>query len=179
MRLTIPALTPVIAVALIASAGCGGDEPGPVTAPEDFAITIEHSDGSVAPPAHVQWRLEVDETGQGTLAYTPDYPGSGVPTFTAQFDVEAGARDELYAELAERDLLRNLEPADDPPIGGSSDSAAVTADGDTYEIPAWTDDGAPLATLKRRIHRLAPAEVWDDFEQRRRDYAAKRYEAPS
>ena len=178
MRFPIPAVLPVIAIAL-ALAGCGGgSEPGDEP-PEDFAITIEHSDGRVTPPAHAEWRLAVDETGQGILEYTPDYPGDGVPTFTAQFDVDPGAIDDLYTALAERDLLRDLEPEPDPPIGGATESATVTADGRTFEIPAFADGAAPLAPLERQIHRLAPRQVWDDFAERRETYAAERYDADS
>jgi hypothetical protein len=180
MRLPIPAALPAIAIALIALAGCGGNGSGTGDdPPDDFAITVEHSDGSIAPPAHVQWRLAVDETGQGILEYAPDYPGDGVPTFTAQFDVDPGAVDDLYAALTEQDLLRDLDPAPDPPIGGATESAIVTADGRTVEIPAFTDGAAPLAPLERQIHRLAPRQVWDDFSKRREAYAAERYGAAS
>lgn len=179
MRIPIPAVLPVIAIALTALAGCGGADSGPDGPPEDFAIAVEHSDGSLAPPAHVQWRLTVDGTGQGTLEYVPDYPGDGVPTFTAQFDVDAGALDDLYAALDERDLLRDIEPAADPPIGGATESATVTADGRTFEIPAYADSGPPLAPLERQIHRLAPRSVWDDFAERREAYAAERYGDPA
>lgn len=178
MRFPIPAVLPAIAIAL-ALAGCGGgSEPGDEP-PEDFAITIEHTDGSVAPPAHAEWRLAVDETGQGILEYTPDYPGDGVPTFTAQFDADPGAIDDLYTALARRDLLRDLEPGADPPIGGATESATVTADGRTFEIPAFADGSARLAPLERQIHRLAPRQVWDDFADRRETYAAERYDADS
>ena len=177
MRFPIPALPPVIAIALIALAGCGeGPEPGDEP-PADFAIVVEHSDGSVPPPAHAEWRLAVDETGQGTLEYTPDYPGDGVPTFTAQFDAQPGAMDDLYSAMAKRDLLRDLEPDPDPPIGGATESATVTADGHTYEVPAFSDGSAPLAPLERQIHRLAPRQVWDDFAERRQTYAAEHYDA--
>ncbi|MFN8112450.1 MAG: hypothetical protein U0R51_04545 [Solirubrobacterales bacterium] len=180
MRFPIPAALPAIAIALIALAGCGGNDSGTgEDPPDDFAITVEHSDGSVPPPAHVQWRLAVDETGQGILDYVPDYPGDGVPTFTAQFDVDPGAVDDLYSALAKRDLLRDLDPDPDPPIGGATESATVTADGKTFEIPAFADGAAPLAPLERQIHRLAPRQVWDDFAKRREAYAAKRYDAAS
>ncbi len=181
MRFRSPAAGPAIATVILAilfATGCGsagGDSTDP---PDDFAITVEHSDGSVPPPAHVQWRLAVDETGQGILDYTPDYPGDGVPTFTAQFDVETTTVDDLYAALEKRDLLRNQDEASDPPVGGASDSATVTADGETYEIPAFTDEGAPLAPLERQIHRLVPRQVWNDFDKRREAYVEKRYGDP-
>jgi hypothetical protein len=122
-----------------------------------------------------EWRLEVDDAQQGILEYTPDYPGPGVPTWRAQFDVAVTAIDDLYAELRRRDLLRDLDAASDPPVGGGIGTAAVTVAGRTHEIPPFTDDGAPLAPLERQIHVLVPGRVWRDFEERREAYAERRY----
>jgi hypothetical protein len=168
--------TAVLAAALLALlAGCGDGGDDTTTAPADFAITVDHADGSVPPPHHAVWRLEVDDAGQGVLAYTPDYPGPDVPTWRAEFDVAATTVDDLYAALRRRDLLDDLEPASDEPVGGPVETATVTADGKTHEIPAFTDAGAPLATLEREIHALAPGRVWRDFEERREAYAERRY----
>jgi len=110
--------TAVIAAALLALlAGCGEGDDDTTMAPADFAITVDHADGSVPPPHHAVWRLEVDDTGQGVLVYTPDYPGPDVPTWRAEFDVAATAADDLYAALRRHDLLGELEPASDEPVG--------------------------------------------------------------
>jgi hypothetical protein len=172
-------LTAVTLAALVALlAGCGDGSADATTAPDDFAITVHHADGSLPPPHHAVWRLSVDDAGQGVLAYTPDYPGPGVPTFTAEFDVEAGAIEDLYAALRRADLLRDLTAAT-PPAGSTVETATVTAAGHTYEIPAYADGSAPMAPLERRIRNLVPARVWSDFAERRREYARDRYgEAP-
>lgn len=168
--------TTVIAAALLALlAGCGEGDDDTTTTPPDFAITVDHADGSVPPPHHAVWRLEVDDTGQGVLVYTPDYPSSDVPTWRAEFDVAATAIDDLYAALRRHDLLGELEPASDEPVGGPVETAALTADGKTREIPAFTEAGAPLAPLEREIHALVPGRVWRDFEERRDAYAERRY----
>ena len=49
-------------------------------------------------------------------------------------------------------------------------SATVTADGETYEIPAYTGDGAPLQPLAGLIHKLVPRLIWNDFEKRAEQY---------
>lgn len=168
--------TAVIAAALLALlAGCGEGDDDTTMAPADFAITVDHADGSVPPPHHAVWRLEVDGTGQGVLVYTPDYPGPDVPTWRAEFDVAVTAADDLYAALRRHDLLGELEPASDEPVGGPVETATVTADGKTHEIPAFTEAGAPLAPLEREIHALVPRRVWRDFEERRDAYAERSY----
>ena len=111
---------------------------------------------------------------QGSLEYTAGYPGPDTPTYKAQFDVESSAMSDLYDGLADNDLLRDEEASapEDAPIGGSAVTATVTADGNTYVIPAYTEDGAPLQSLAGLIHRLVPRLVWNDFETR----AKKHYE---
>jgi len=151
---------------LLLLAGCGSSGDDVAEPPADFAITIHHVDGSVPPPDHVEWTLTVDDALQGTLDYTAGYPGPDTPTYKAQFDVESTAMRDLYDELADNDLLRDQDESSDPPIGGSSVTATVTADGKTYEIPAYTDDGAPLQPLAGVIHRLVPRLTWNDFEKR-------------
>jgi hypothetical protein len=175
MRLPRPATTVLAAALLALLAGCGDGGDDTTTTPADFAISVDHADGSVPPPHHAVWRLEVDDTGQGVLAYTPDYPGSDVPTWRAEFDVAATAVDDLYAALRRHDLLGELEPTSDEPVGGPVETATVTADGKTNEIPAFTDGGAPLAPLAREIHALVPVRVWRNFDERRDAYAERRY----
>lgn len=157
----------------ISALGCGGADPG--ERPADFAITVEHVDGSVPPPAHTEWTLEVDAAGRGTIAYLPDYEGEGVPTFRERFAVDAASLDALYAHLAELDLLRSREEGENPPVGGATESATVTADGERYEIPTYADGVAPLEPVGEEIRDLAPASVWEALESRRDAYDARRY----
>ena len=105
-------------------------------------------------------RYEVADDLQATLAYTAGYPGPDTPAYKAQFDVEGAAMSDLYDGLAENDLLRDQDPVppEETPIGGATLTATVTADGETYEIPAHTADGAPLQPLaglvtQRRFER--------------------------
>jgi hypothetical protein len=165
------ALGSIFLLSGILLAGCGGSSEDVADPPDDFAITIRHVDGSVPPPGHAEWTLGVDDALQGTLEYTAGYPGAGAPTYKAQFDVESTAMRDLYDGLVDNDLLRDQDPASDPPIGGAAVTATVTADGRTYEIPAYTADGAPLQPLAGLIHRLVPRLVWNDFEKRaEKDY---------
>ena len=163
-------------VSMVILAGCGGEaDDSPAEPPTDFAITVEHGDGSLPPPDHVEWTLTVGDDAQGRLDFIPDYPGAGVPTFSAQFDVEGAAIADLYDGLVDNDLLRSQDQSGEAPPGGASVSATVTAGGETYEIPAYTDGSAPLAPVERLIRRLVPRQVWDDFAKRRDAYDERRY----
>src|SRR5690554_31851 len=94
--------------ALVAGPGCGGDDPNepasttsttaPSARPADFAITVEHTDGTVAPPYHDEWTLAIEAGGQATLTYVPDYPGKGVPEIRNTFTVDDAQMDALYED---------------------------------------------------------------------------------
>ena len=142
-----PRPSPHLLLSGILLSGCGGSSDDVAEPPDDFAITVHHVDGSTPPPDHAEWTLVVDDDLQGTLDYTAGYPGPDTPAYKAQFDVESAAMSDLYDGLADNDLLRDQDPCPrSTPIGGAAVTATVTADGETYEIPAYTDDGAPLAT---------------------------------
>jgi hypothetical protein len=165
MRFLIAAAASVVAPLILLS-GCGGSAENVAVPPADFAITVDHADGSVPPPEHAEWTLTVDDALQGTLDYTAGYPGRGAPTYKAQFDVESTKMSDLYDGLADNDLLRDQVRSGEAPIGGPSETATITAAGETYEVPAQTTGGAPLQPVAGLIHRLVPRLIWQDFERR-------------
>jgi len=147
----------VIATAL---AGCGsGDDP----VPDDFELSFRHAAGSVPPPFHDEWRLDAGLDGKGSLTYHPDYPSRDPPVFRESFSVPR----EQVAALYER--VRDAGDGGDEGVGGDTNEATVTADGDRTEVAALEE------ALVADIHDLAPASVWSDIERRRDEYARQRY----
>ncbi len=167
------------ALAAVAVAGCGSggssDDP-PESRPDDFAFTVVHSDGSVAPPYHAEWSVEVDAEGNGLATYTPDYSGEDVPTYKAKFEVSDEDMDRIYAEMRDAGLLEEIEPADDPPIGGSTETARIYADGETFDVPAFDSSGGEtLGSVADSVRGLVPGEDWKSFERKRAAYVQQEY----
>lgn len=172
-RIAIP-LLPIALIAAFALAGCGGGASD--SRPDDFAFTFAHSDGSVAPPNHVEWTVVVDPDGGGRATYTPDYGGENVPVYKAKFTVGDDDLDAIYADMRGAGLLEQIEPAEDAPIGGDVETARIYADGETFDVPPFDDSGAaPLAEVSEQVRALVPEEDWRSFERRRDDYAQQRY----
>lgn len=175
-RIAIPLLLTAL-LAAFALAGCGGGSGDPPdTRPDDFAFEFAHSDGSVAPPDHVEWTVAVDPEGGGRATYTPDYGGEEVPVYKATFTVSDEDMDAIYADMRAAGLLVPIEPAEDEPIGGDVETARIDADGETLDVPPFDQSGAaPLAEVSEQVRALVPADVWESFERRRAAYAERRY----
>jgi hypothetical protein len=165
----------VAAVLAAAAAGCGGGEDGGM--PEDFAFHYEHLDGSTAPPYHREWTIRVDAGGRGSVALVPDYGGAGVPVLRRSFEPSDDEVAALYARLDEAGLLEGgLGESDDAPVGGSLDTATITADGERIEVPAFADGGtAPLSSFAEEIRGLVPEQLWQGLERRADAYAEREY----
>ncbi len=162
-------------VALLAGCGGGSDEPSG-SRPDDFAFTFVHADGSVPPPFHAEWTVEVGADGRGRATFTPDYAGDGVPTYKASFDVSDEDMDAIHADMRDAGLLEEIAATDDAPIGGPVESARIYADGETFDVPPFDEDGgAPLAEVSDAVRGLVPESDWRSFESRRDAYAQAEY----
>jgi len=86
------AFASILLLSGILLSACGGSGDEETEPPDDFAIAVQHVDGSTPPPDHTEWTLTFDDDLQATLAYTAGYPGPDTPAYKAQFDVEGAAR---------------------------------------------------------------------------------------
>jgi hypothetical protein len=168
------ALTLAAVLAATGAAGCGEEDSGGGM-PDDFALTFEHYDGTVAPPHHREWTVAVRADGSGTVAYVPDYSGPGVPTYRGRFEAPPGEVEALYGDLDDAGLLDDdLGEPDSEPIGGPVEKGTVTAAGETISIPPFDESGAsPLTPFADRVEGLAPPGLWRSFERRADAYAER------
>lgn len=149
--------------------GCGGNAPN--KRPADFSLTVSHKSGSVPPPYHIEWTLDVRPGGRGEIEYLPDYPGPRTPHWRERFRVPPAALDRVYAELRDHDLMRDDFSRHDAPPGASLDTASILAAGTRYDLPGATEDGdSPLAPVLDDLRALVPADVWRSLVRRRARY---------
>ena len=156
-------------------AGCG-DDSGDDGRPDDFAFKFQHVDGSVPPPYHAEWSVEVDADGSGTATYVPDYPGEEVPVYTVDLDLDDAQLDAIYEDLGDAGLLEEMDEASDPPVGGDVETAVIMADGETVTVPGFDESGSsPAAEVSEAVQALVPEDEWQSFEDQREEYAVETY----
>lgn len=162
------ALLPLLACSLFTP-----ETPPVDTHPADFSVLYEWYEGSMPPPYHYEYTLQVAADGAGTLTMIPDYPGEGVPVWTETFTVEPAALDALYRQLVEAGAFTtNWREEDDPPVGGSYATATLTADGETVAIPSFVipNQGEAQDEIFAALEAVVPADIRADLEARRQQY---------
>jgi hypothetical protein len=151
----------------------------PTTRPADFAVRYDWAEGSLPPPYHYEYTIDIAADGAVTLTYVPDYPGDEVPVWTETLTLEAAALDGLYADLAGQGLFTtDWRGEDDTPVGGSSERLTATANGVTIEVPAYPvpEQRAAQAALAEIVRAVIPAATWDSLAAQREEYIAEHSE---
>jgi len=141
--------------------------------PADFTARYDWSEGSLPPPYHYAYTIEVASDGTATLTFIPDYPGDDVPVWTETVSLTPTEMDALYADLAAYGLFTtDWKKQDDPPVGGSSETLSATANGVTVSVPAYVvpEQAADEAALAATLHDVIPDDIWATLNARRDDY---------
>ncbi len=164
----LPGLLAVLACSVL------NPKPTPMTTrPDDFSLLYEWREGSLPPPYHYEYTITLDPAGAGQVVMVPDYPSSGVPEWTETFTVEPAAMDDLFRLLVAKGVFTEKWRAQDmPPVGGSSDSASITANGQAVTIPSFVIDqqAESAADIAAAIRGLVPQAIWDKLEGQRQQY---------
>ncbi len=125
--------------------------------PEDFSVTYDWVEGSVPPPYHYEYTIKLGPGTNGEMSLTPDYPGDGVPMWSESFTVEGKTLPALYDLMQKKGVFdREWKTMEDPPVGGSTRSMAVTSAGKTYQIPALAEEEGALQEIYDAIEATVP-----------------------
>ena len=149
------------------------ETPAMDTRPSDFSVRYDWYEGSLPPPYHYEYTLTIASDGSGTVTLVPDYPGEGVPEWTETFTLTPEALDALFAQVVEHGAFSTRwREVDDPPVGGSFYTVALTANGETVTIPSFVPENQAGAqdAISAAIRAAVPAEVWQTLDSQREQY---------
>ena len=165
----------LLVVVVLVAAACGDDDgPAADEMPADFVADYSWIEGSVPPPFHYEYTIEIRADGASQITMIPDYPGSDVPEWTVPLDIGDSGLASVWRAVVDNGVFtRSWDEDPMPPVGGSSARVLVTADGTTVSIPRFLDSSADTAAadrIYRTIEQRVPPEVWDDLLGRRQAY---------
>lgn len=156
--------------------------PGPpvteALVPEDFVVGYKWVAGSMPPPHHFEYRIQIRATGEGEMVLWPDYPGVGTPEWKESFVLPAHQISQLYQFLSDRGLLATRwSERDQPPVGGSYDWIEITVNGRQLKTPPFvvSSQEERLEACYSAIRDLVPKAVREELQRKRERYA-KEYE---
>lgn len=144
--------------------------------PNDFSVLYQWKEGSLPPPYHYEYRIELSSSWQGKVIMIPDYPSVAVPIWTEAFVAQSVALDKFYQLMIDEALLTNIWQAQSSLlVGGSSESMTVTANGTIITIPAFIlpQQASAATNIFTALKALVPQVIWDKLHVLRKDYIDK------
>jgi len=144
---------------LILLTSCG-PRPTPATGvPPDFAVVYEWNTGSLPPAYHRTETIRVAPDGAATLGVRRRYDDGVSQSWS--FPLDDAGRQRLYAALQEAGLGTDWREESNPPIGGASWTATVTADGRTTSVPNFVvrSQQGPKERVGETLRAVVPDSV--------------------
>jgi hypothetical protein len=141
--------------------------------PDDFRVRYEWHEGSMPPPHHYEYVIEVGPGLEGMILFMPDYPFEAVPRWTERFHISEEEHRELYSYITHRKLMRaRWQRESHPSVGGSLSWCRIEAGGEICEIPSGLGGKSEeeAEKLYTRIRDLVPPELWSGLMLRREEY---------
>ena len=131
-----------------------------VSVPEDLSLRYRWCEGSVPPPDHYEYAIEIGPGG-GRIEFCPDYPSEGVPVWEEEFEVSVGEIESLYRLVIASRILGEMWTAiEDPPVGGSLEWLEIVAQGKHIRVPSAIEESEKVREIYGAIRDLVPEDVW-------------------
>ena len=139
--------------------------------PDDFRVLYEWVAGSMPPPYHYEYTIDVGPGCEGQIAFRPDYSGPDTPAWTESFTLEGEQLDQLYSLMSERGVFTaQWTEIRDGVVGGSLEWLRCIAAGEDYSVPSRIEESAAMAEVYAVVKALVPEPLWSDLLERRAEY---------
>lgn len=139
--------------------------------PADFKVLYNWEAGSMPPPAHYEYSIEINGSGEGVIAYSPDYEGAGTPKWVEKFTTERSAVESLFKLMrGKKAFTRTWELQKKHIVGGDYAFLKAMAFGKESKIPSHLEDPKDSDEIYDAIGRLVPQPIWDKLQKQRKQY---------
>jgi hypothetical protein len=143
----------------------------PERVPDDFGGTLTYRNGTVPPPYHYEWTLEVTGT-DAVIRWRPGYDDSVEPWVTT-VPLGAAGREKLYAGLRNAGAFSDFDDETDEGLaGGSTGRIMFTVAERKYESSLGhnKDSGRLLGDLHDAVTAAIPESVWQEFDRKQTEW---------
>lgn len=162
----------VLFVGVLLGVGCK-KEIGPT--PQDFSFRYHWVGGTVPPPNHYEYVLEMSSDGKVKVTYYFGYgEDKDTQVLTKELPVvNEGERKLLYQQLVDTKLFKNKElkgRQGNETVGGGYSWLDIQSNGKTYKIGSNVVETAEIKYFYERIQQLIPGSVYQEVEKQRQEY---------
>jgi len=138
---------------------------------KDFSVRYTWCEGSVPPPHHYEFRIELGPGHQGLITFWPDYPQFDSPEWEIAFTVSRDDLARLYDLLQSTDAFRLAwSTPENMPVGDSLEWLKINLNQQQFSIPSNAEPSEALPSIYKFIRSLVPEEVWTDLNERHQEY---------
>lgn len=148
LRLLIPAL----AATMLSPVGHAGA----------LSLTLYYSNGSLPPPYHFHYRIEIERDGSAELSYTRGYEGPAkTASYTLAAETLAALERQARALAAVKDSFAAAENKPRP-VGGATTHARIVLDGEVLMLPTTFNQphAEALDAFYREVRDTIPDDAW-------------------
>ena len=148
--------------------------------PSDFSAEYKWREGSVPPPYHYEYIINIGPGTRGEMLFFPDYPSDETPVWREDFGVSNDKLSALFALINEKEVLSaNWREMENPPVGGELEWLKVTANGTQVLVPSLLieEQSTAISAVFQAIRSLVPESIWTDLMARREQYEQHYFDA--
>ena len=141
--------------------------------PQDFRIRYEWQAGSLPPPYHYEYTIQIGPAPEGEVEFRPDYSFNDPPVWTERFDVAEQDLTRLHELMADKGIFsKRWQPSEQVLVGGGAQWAEISANGKQYIIPSQLDPELTekMGEMYEAIRALVPEATWKKLKVKHKDY---------
>src|SRR6266487_4951865 len=144
--------------------------------PDDFNVEYYWSNGSLPPPYHYEYHINIKPSGETEVFVSPDYPAAAVLKLTEKFTMEAKKIDALYHLMVEKGIFKgNWRHVNEAITGGSTEGMTITARTQRIAMEDYplSEETVSAKELYSAVRALVPKEIENRLTALREEYERK------
>lgn len=137
--------------------------------PKDFTVTYNYVSGTVGPPYHFEYSVNIDSEGNGTIKYKPDFVFDTI--WTETFHLKRKFVKKFWSLLKRKMFFDNeWTDLEKHPVGGSIEYLEINANNKPYKIPAFPTDKEKAEEIYSAVKKLIPESIMDTLTAKKEKY---------